>query len=209
MSDCLWLPVPPWLKKPATQTRMPPEAGASDGNIARCISLVEMAVNETARKNGLLKPLCGWKKQPLTFPEKPHMAKNFHEQYERPELPLPPDRSTGLVFTAVALIVAYFWRADETVLKIALAIAAVLALVSFIAPILLRPLNIVWMRFALLLSKVMNPIVMLALFAVAIVPAGLIMQTRYDPLRRKRRPDAKSYWLERKKDEGASMTNQF
>lgn len=137
------------------------------------------------------------------------MAKNFHEHYERPELPLPPDRSTGLVFTAVALIVAYFWRTSEAVLGVALALAAGLALVSFIAPVLLRPLNVLWMRFALLLSKIMNPIVMLALFAVAIVPAGLIMQTRYDPLRRKRRADAKSYWIERKKDDGASMTNQF
>ena len=137
------------------------------------------------------------------------MAKNFHEHYERPELPLPPDRSTGLVFTAVALIVAYFWRTSEAVLGVALALAAGLALVSFIAPVLLRPLNVLWMRFALLLSKVMNPIVMLALFAVAIVPAGLIMQTRYDPLRRKRRADAKSYWIERKKDDGASMKNQF
>jgi len=136
------------------------------------------------------------------------MAKNFHEQFDRPELPLPPDRSTGLVFTVVALVVAYFWRSDETVLKVALATAAVLGLVSFIAPILLRPLNIVWMRFALLLSKVMNPIVMMLLFLIAIVPAGLLMQLRYDPLRRKRTP-SNSYWIERKPTPGASMTNQF
>jgi hypothetical protein len=137
------------------------------------------------------------------------MSKNFLEHYERPELPLPPDRSTGLVFAAVALIVVWFWRADPMVLKVALGIAGVLALVSFLVPILLRPLNIVWMRFALLLSKVMNPIVMMLLFLVAIVPAGLIMQTRYDPLRRKRKADTKSYWIEKKRDECASMVNQF
>ena len=51
------------------------------------------------------------------------MAKNFHEHFERPELPLPPDRSTGLVFTAVALIVAYFWRTDPKRPQVALAIA--------------------------------------------------------------------------------------
>ncbi len=136
------------------------------------------------------------------------MSGNFHEHFERPELPLPPDRSTGLVFTAVALIVAYFWRTSETVLYVSLGLAAVLALVSFIKPILLRPLNIVWMRFALLLSKVMNPIVMLLLFLIAIVPAGLLMQIGYDPLRR-RRSNVGSYWIERKKDAAASMTNQF
>lgn len=136
------------------------------------------------------------------------MAKNFHEHYERPELPLPPDRSTGLVFTVVALIVAYLWRADETVMTISAGLAALLLLVSLVVPILLRPLNIVWMKLALLLSKVMNPIVMLILFLVAIVPAGLIMQLGYDPLRR-RRPKTDSYWLERKKDAASSMTNQF
>ena len=38
------------------------------------------------------------------------MAKNFHEHYDRPELPLPPDRSTGLVFTAIALIAGIMLR---------------------------------------------------------------------------------------------------
>ena len=136
------------------------------------------------------------------------MAKNFHEDYERPELPLPPDRSTGLVFTAIALIVAYLWRADTAVLTIALAVAGVLAALSLLYPIALRPLNIVWMRFALLLSKVMNPIVMGLLFLVAIVPAGLLMQIGYDPLRR-RKPTGSTFWIERKKDDASSMTNQF
>ena len=136
------------------------------------------------------------------------MAKNFHEDYERPELPLPPDRSTGLVFTAIALIVGYLWRADPTVMTIALAVAGVLAALSLLYPIALRPLNIVWMRFALLLSKVMNPIVMGLLFLVAIVPAGLLMQIGYDPLRR-RKPTGSTFWIERKKDDASSMTNQF
>ena len=90
----------------------------------------------------------------------------------------------GSFSPSIALVVAYFWRNDPTVLNVSLWIAGVLALVSLSVPILLRPLNIVWMRFALLLSKVMNPIVMFLLFLVAIVPAGLLMQIGYDPLRR-------------------------
>lgn len=136
------------------------------------------------------------------------MAKTFHENFERPELPLPSDRSTGLVFTGVALVVAYLWRGDSTVFSVALGTAAVLAFVSFLIPRLLRPLNIVWMRFALLLSRVVNPVVMLLLFAVTIVPAGLLMQLGYDPLRRKRKSEG-SYWIDRKRDAASSMTNQF
>ena len=137
------------------------------------------------------------------------MSKNFHEQFERPELPLPPDRSTGLVFMTMALIGAWLWRSNETVLWVLLALAGLLALLSLAVPIALRPLNIAWMQLALLISKVMNPIVMLALFLVAIVPAGLIMQIGYDPLRRRRNSKASSYWIERKPYAGASMSNQF
>lgn len=136
------------------------------------------------------------------------MSKNFHEHYDRPELPLPPDRSTGLVFTAIAVIVAYLWRNDQTVMTVALALAGVLGAVSLVVPIAIRPLNIVWMKFALLLSKVMNPIVMGVLFLIAIVPAGLLMQLLRDPLR-SRRPTGDSYWIKHEKLESSSMKNQF
>jgi hypothetical protein len=139
------------------------------------------------------------------------LSGQLHEQFERPELPLPPDRSTGLVFTAVALVVAFFWRSNPTVLTIALVLAAILAAVSFTVPSVLRPLNIAWMRFAVLLSKIMNPIVMLVLFAVAIVPAGLIMQLLRDPLRR-RKSDTASHWIpvaQAERSAQSNMKNQF
>jgi hypothetical protein len=137
------------------------------------------------------------------------MSKNFHEHFDRQELPLPSDRSTGLVFACVALVMAYVWRAHEIMLYTAVGFAAVFATISFAVPFLLRPLNTAWSRFALLINKLINPIVMLLLFVIAIVPAGLIMQLLHDPLRRQRRPDIRSYWIERKQDEHARMTNQF
>ncbi len=137
------------------------------------------------------------------------MAKNFHEQLDRPDLPLPSDRSVGLVFATVALIVAFFWRTHELTLIISLVIAAILGLVSFTIPKVLRPLNIVWMRFALLISKVVNPVVMLILFIITIVPAGLIMRLSYDPLRRRGDASSKSYWIVRDKEEHSSLRNQF
>ena len=137
------------------------------------------------------------------------MASNFHEHYVQEAPPLPSDRSTGLVFAGVAALVAYLWRADPTVLSVSLAVAAAFVVVSLVVPILLRPLNIVWMRLAMVLNRIVSPVVMLMLFAVAIVPAGLLMQLRYDPLRR-RRPSGDSYWIARTKDgPPSSMTNQF
>jgi hypothetical protein len=138
------------------------------------------------------------------------MPKNFHETFaEAPAAP-PTERSTGLVFATVAGIVAVLHRSDLLVFSAALATAAVLVAASLAVPQILRPLNIAWFKFAMLLSKIMNPIVMLALFVVAIVPFGLAMQLRHDPLRRRRRREAKSYWIPRDNDgPAASMRNQF
>jgi hypothetical protein len=138
------------------------------------------------------------------------MKKNFHEAFTHGDLKPPSERSTGLVFTAVAVIVAVLWRHNVIVLGTALSIAAALAVVSVLTAHWLRPLNIAWFWVGLALNKIVSPIVMLVLFAVAIVPFGLVLQLRADPLRKKRQPDRKSYWIERDKSgPPTSMVNQF
>jgi hypothetical protein len=129
----------------------------------------------------------------------------------RPEIPMPSNRSTGFVFAGVAAAVAWFWRDNLTVVTLALGAAEILIVLAISFPRLLSPLNVAWFRLGLLLHKIMNPIVMLALFAVAIVPAGLIMQRLRDPLRLKRPKDA-SYWIKSDTKENTtqlSMTQQF
>jgi len=139
------------------------------------------------------------------------MSKNFHESFAGGEVKPPSERATGLVFVAVALIVAVLWRNSSTVLWVALSIAMLLAIVSFLAPAFLKPLNILWFRFGLLLHRVVNPIVMFAVFALVFVPAGALMRLRHDPLRARRARDASSYWIDRggREDTTESMTNQF
>ena len=136
------------------------------------------------------------------------MALNFHEKFDRPETALPSDRSTGLVFAAVALIVAYMTRDFAIAPVVSLAIASAFVGLSLIAPSVLRPLNVAWMRFAGLLAVVVNPVVMLLLFAVSIVPAGFLMQLVRDPLRR-RRGAGSTYWIPVEPNAASSMKNQF
>lgn len=137
------------------------------------------------------------------------MGKNFHEQFEHGTPPLPSDRSTGVVFACVALIASYFLRHSPNALLSALVAAGVFFALALAAPIFLRPLNVVWMKFALLLNKVMSPLIMLLLFLIVIVPSGLIMQLFRDPLQRQRSKKT-SYWIERPKDAAASsLRNQF
>ena len=139
------------------------------------------------------------------------MRTNFYESYAGDEIKPPSERSTGLLFAAVAVIVAVLWRDSSTVLWVALGMAAILTSVSLIAPGLLKPVNILWFRFGLLLHRIVNPIVMFAVFAVVFVPAGAIMRLCRDPLKSRRTPGGSTYWIERKTstDTEGSMTNQF
>jgi hypothetical protein len=140
------------------------------------------------------------------------MSTNFHESFTGGEIKPPSERSTGLLFVAVAVIVAVLWRNDPTVPWVSLGMAAILATVSLIAPVLLKPINIFWFQFGLLLHRVVNPIVMFAVFAAVFVPAGAMMRLWRDPLRlRRRTAEVSTYWIERSEsgDTGGSMRNQF
>lgn len=138
------------------------------------------------------------------------MSKQFHETYSEQEVGPPPERSTGLVFAAVSAIVALIFRDNATVLAIAGVLCLLFLGLSLTRPSLLRPLNLVWFRFSLLLHKIVNPIVLGVLFVVAILPFGLVMRMFRDPMRRKR-PDGPTYWVKRERpaDETHSMSNQF
>lgn len=139
------------------------------------------------------------------------MRSNFHESFAQGAIKPPSERSTGFVFVAVALLIAYLRRDSPAVLVSAICVAGVLALLAAFAPALLRPLNLLWFRFSMLLHKVVNPIVMFTIFAVVFVPGGLLMRFFRDPLRARRDPELKTYWVERAEDDGvpSSMRHQF
>ena len=138
------------------------------------------------------------------------MSKDFHEAYVDQEVPPPSERSTGIVFAVVAAIVGLIFHDSTVVLAVCAVLCVGFAGLAFMAPALLKPLNLLWFRFSLLLHKIVNPIVLGIMFLVAIVPFGLMMRIFRDPLRRKR-TQGKSYWIERGKEtpETHSMTNQF
>jgi hypothetical protein len=139
------------------------------------------------------------------------MPRNFHESYAEDDIKPPADRSIGLVFAGVAVIVAALWRNNPTVLWIALGTALGLAAVSLVAPVLLKPLNMLWFRFGLLVHRIVNPIAMFAMFTLVFVPGGVIMRIWRDPLRSRRTTAASSYWIDRREgdDTAGFMTNQF
>lgn len=134
----------------------------------------------------------------------------LHEPLDAELPPMPSERSTGLVFAVVAVIAAAVFRTDTTVATAAIAAAAAFATVALAAPHWLAPLNRAWFALALLLNRVVSPVVMFVLFAGLIVPAGLAMQMRRDPLRVRRDRSRGTYWITRAPDApSSSMRDQF
>ena len=123
------------------------------------------------------------------------------------------DRAFGLVFAVVFLVIAG-WPLihGEAVRWWSVGISAVFALVAFIRPTLLAELNRLWMKFGILLGKIVSPIALGILFYIVITPIGLMIRVAgKDPLRLKFDPEADSYWIPREPPgpPPGSMNNQF
>ena len=74
----------------------------------------------------------------------------------------------------------------------------------------LTPLNRAWMGLALLLSRVVNPVIMALLFYGVFTPMGLVMKLfGQDLLSLKRDASATSYWIDRRGKAPGSMKHQF
>jgi len=138
----------------------------------------------------------------------------LHEDFSREEeVKAGTDRGFGLVFAGVFGIVTAIslWRSGTT-WHWSLPVAVAFLAIALIYPRILSPLNRLWLKFGLLLYKVMNPLILGLLFFVTIMPIGLVMRAfGKDFLRLRRDPNAKSYWIDRQPPgpPPQSMRNQF
>ena len=112
----------------------------------------------------------------------------FHEDYKQENVAPGSDRSFGLVFAGVFALIGAFklWR-GHVAGGVWCAVALVFLVLAVARPKILSPLNHLWLKFGLLLHKIVNPIVMALMFYLAILPIGLLMQLFHkDPLRLRR-----------------------
>ncbi len=123
-----------------------------------------------------------------------------HESLHRDEaLHLPPNRSFGLGCAAVCLIVGLLPLYSGAPVRVwALGVACAVAAIALVAPAAFAPLNRAWMRFGFLLNRIVNPIVLGAMFFVIVLPTGIVLRlVRGSSLREGYDAGARSYWRER------------
>jgi hypothetical protein len=123
-----------------------------------------------------------------------------HEALERDEqIVAGSDRSFGLVMAGAFAVVTVLnaWHVGR-IWPWTASLAAGFLIASLLKPAVLNPLNRIWLKFGLLLHKVVNPLIMALLFYGTVLPTGLVLRAMgKDLLRLKREPDANSYWIVR------------
>ena len=120
------------------------------------------------------------------------------------------NRSFGLVFFFVFLIVSLWPLLNENPLRIwSIIIAIIFLILGLMNSKLLTPLNVLWSKFGILLGSIVAPIVMGIVFFLVITPTGFIMKIFNKDLLKKNRDSGKvSYWINRDKTK-STMKQQF
>ena len=124
----------------------------------------------------------------------------MHEDFSRgQQVKASSNRAFGWVFVIAFLIIALWPLAFGGALRWwSLIVSGSVAVVTMAAPALLTIPNRLWLRFGLLLHRVISPIVLAIMFYLVVTPMGLLMRVfAKDSLRLRRDDGAESYWIKR------------
>ena len=125
------------------------------------------------------------------------------------ELKIGSNKSFGIVFFIVFLLVAIYPLINNGELRIWSLITAIIFLIlGLINSKVLTPLNKLLFKFGLLLGKVVSPLIMGIIFFLVVTPTALIMRIIGKDLLNLKFNNKKSYWIE-KTGPKSKMKNQF
>ena len=119
------------------------------------------------------------------------------------------NRSFGLVFFIVFILIGIYPILHQESLRIWSIIIAVLFLIlGLFNSKILTPLNRIWFKFGIFLGKIISPLIMGIIFFLVVTPIGLIMKILGKDLLNLKFNKNKSYWI-KKNDLKSKMKNQF
>ncbi len=115
---------------------------------------------------------------------------------------LPSNQKFGYFFTLVFTIVAiYFYFKEINILFYTSGVISVfLFLITSIRANILKPLNKLWMKFGLILGKIINPIIMGVIYFIIFSPIGILMRLFGRDELGLRLKNKKTYWIKRNKE---------
>src|SRR4051794_6286968 len=132
------------------------------------------------------------------------MAEGLHEEFSREHaVEAASNKRFGFVVGGIAVLfgcVRTWWHSEVGWVSGALiGIGLMLIVAALTKPHVLEHAHRGWMKLGLLLHKITNPIFLGGMYAIAIVPTGLLMRAfGVDPMGQ-RRPRGATYWIVRDK----------
>ena len=125
------------------------------------------------------------------------------------DIKISSNRSFGIVFFIVFLIVAIYPLINNADLRIwSLIISIIFLILGLINSKFLTPLNKLWFKFGLLLGRLISPIIMGMIFFFVVTPIGLLLRIFGKDVLNLKKNNAKSYWI-KKNGPISKMKNQF
>jgi len=105
-------------------------------------------------------------------------------------------RSFGITFGIIFLIIAGFlYYQEKDSFQLFIYIAGSFISLGFLIPIILKPIYLVWMIFAVILGWFMTRVIISLLYYIIITPIGLFLRIiGKDLLDLKEKKNKKSYW---------------
>ena len=87
------------------------------------------------------------------------------------------NRSFGIVFFILFLIIGIYPILNDQNIRICSIIVSLIFLIlGSINSRILTPLNIIWLKFGLVLGKLVSPFIMATIFFLVVTPTGIIMR---------------------------------
>jgi predicted membrane metal-binding protein len=128
---------------------------------------------------------------------------------QKNDIKISSNRSFGIVFFVVFLIVSFYPLINFGEVRIwSLVLAVIFLILGLLNSRILSPLNKAWFKFGILLGKIVSPIVMGIVFFVVVTPIALLLKLFGKDLLNLKKNKNKSYWVE-KKELRSTMKNQF
>ena len=121
------------------------------------------------------------------------------------------NRRFGLLFSIIFLFLAYFFHNKNQYLYILFTIILIIFLtLSIFKPSLLNAPSNYWLKFGLLLGKIISPIILGIIFFLLLSPISIITRIFGRDELKLKKINKKSYWVNKSvKLSGDSFDNQF
>ena len=119
------------------------------------------------------------------------------------------NRSFGIVFFIVFLIISTYPLIDGGNLRIwSLIVSVIFLILGLLNSNILAPFNKLWFKFGIFLGNIISPIIMGIIFFTVVTLTSFIMKLLGKDLLNLKKSKNKSYWIEKAKIK-STMKNQF